>query len=157
MDGILNWDAAIAAANFTVAVGLFLLAGVSFLYSGKASRDNKTDLRLMLLGAGIEASAWGTHRLYWGVARAIGDRFYDLLTAWWFFSILIYIVGLTGIVLILTPVWKWMFGKQWRWLPFGFLLAWWWFIYFGLIFNDIDPHSLGIDDWIEEQLSSGDK
>ncbi len=153
---LLDYDNVVAAANFTVALGLIILAVVSIQYAYKAYKQNRDDIKYILAGVSLEAVAWSIHRVYWGVARAIqgpGDNsFYLLLTKWWLTTISIYMVAITGIILILTPVWKIAFGSQWKWIPFAGLMAFWWFAYVMLMTTDLSPEALGIKEWVDRQL-----
>lgn len=116
-------DQIVSAVNLTSAVWLFFLSLVAFIYWWK-QRDihpTNSDLRLMLLGVGVEAMGWAMHRAFWGVVRRmkddIGDRVYLVISSSWWPQAVLFTIILGGIIMILTPIWKMMFGRHWTWMP----------------------------------------
>ena len=116
-------DQIVSAVNLTAAVWLFFLALVSFGYWWKQRNVIATDsdVRLMLLGVGIEALGWSFHRLYWGLVRRLkddlGDRIYIVLSDGWLPQAFLFTFIIGGIIMILTPIWKMLFTNHWKWMP----------------------------------------
>lgn len=113
-------DQIVSAVNLTSAVWLLVLSIISFRYWWRG-RDLDSDIRLMLLGVGFEAMGWAFHRTYWGLVRRLrddlGDKIYLALSDGWLPQAFMFTFIIGGIILILTPLWKMMFGKHWSWAP----------------------------------------
>jgi hypothetical protein len=137
----LTADQIVSAVNLTAAVWLLFLSFVSFIYWWK-QRDvtpTNSDVRLMLLGVGVEALGWSLHRLFWGLVRRMRDDLGDEIYLWvsdsWIPQGILFTIILGGLIMILTPLWKMIFGRCWTWAPaalvFGtvlfFLLSETWF------------------------------
>jgi len=75
----------------------------------------------MLLGVGVEALGWSFHRLYWGLVRRLkddlGDKIYLVLSDGWIPQAFLFSFIIGGIIMILTPIWKMLFNRAWKWMP----------------------------------------
>lgn len=116
----LNADQILTASNLTISVWLLVLAVVSFRYFTR-HKELTSDIRLILFGVGVEALGWSLHRAYWGTVRHIKDRYgdstYIVFADSWIPQAILLAMIIGGITLILTPLWKMMFKRHWKWLP----------------------------------------
>lgn len=113
-------DQIVSAVNLTAAVWLFFLSIISFRYAWK-NRDMDSDIRIMLAGVGVEAFGWSLHRAYWGLVRRLkddlGDTIYLRLSEGWMPQAVLFTFIIGGLIMVLTPLWKMVFGRWWRWMP----------------------------------------
>ena len=113
-------DQIVSAVNLTSAVWLLFLSIVSFSYAWK-NRGMESDVRLMLVGVGFEALGWALHRTYWGLVRRLkddlGDEIYLALSEGWIPQAVLFTFIIGGLIMVLTPLWKMLFGRAWKWMP----------------------------------------
>ena len=126
---LLTADQIVSAVNLTAATWLLFLSGVSFYYWWIQRKivGGDSDVRLMLLGVGIEAFGWSMHRLFWGLIRRmrddLGDDIYLAVSNSWIPQAILFTIILGGLIMILTPLWKMMFRKHWKWMPSVLMLS----------------------------------
>lgn len=124
-------DEIIAAANLTASAWLLVLAVVAFMCAGKFPKTEGSDIRLMLFGVGLEALGWALHRGYWGIIRDLrddkGNEIYLYFSNLWAPQAVIFTIILTGLILVLTPLWRMHLGGSWKWLPAMLVISTFWF------------------------------
>lgn len=137
---VLNADALVAAANFTIVflMGVLACSVTYILYSH--DKSSFPHLRLVLWGLLLEAIGWFGHRAYWGLWRYGREHHLDGWNEWFVYHGYLPLIAtatiLAGLTLILTPVYEKITGISSRAIPFMFVFSLYWFLFWHLNNNE---------------------
>lgn len=132
-------DPLVAAANFTAATFLLVLAGVSIHTLMTKTFNKDSALPMMLVGVAVESASWAVHRSFYGSWRVLREYGYVEWDRWLidnsYLSLIPHIGVLTGLALILGPVWTMLRGgsnKDYRdyIIPAVLMVGVYWFLFF---------------------------
>lgn len=111
-----NTDSLVAAANFTAATFLVVLAGATVYIVSTREFKPGSVTPYILLGVAVEAVAWAIHRTYWGVWRTLRDWGYVEWDKWFvangYLALVPISLVLIGIAMITIPLWTFLRGGK---------------------------------------------
>jgi len=132
-----NSDLLIASANFTIVLLMAVLASAISYILYTRPKTQHSSLRIVLWGLLIEAVGWFGHRIWWGSWRLVreqewGQEYDDFFLTHSYVALIFTSIILTGLTVILYPVYRTVTGTNARIAPFALVTAVFWLLFWQL-------------------------
>ncbi len=137
-----NTDSLVAAANFTAATFLVVLAVVTLYVIQTHQFKEGSATKWIMLGVVVECIGWAIHRTYWGMWRAYRNWGYIEWDKWFidhgYLALIPSTIVLIGIAMITIPLWTLLRGGKVTkltdmYIPLGLMLGVYWFFWWQIV------------------------